>query len=381
MRAAPQTCSFLAALLLASPALSAPDRFVRYDVGRNGSVQIVTELILTSAGGSTLRHELAPASEPAAVRALDRASGKAFPTRMDGRTLVVNLGPTAKDAEQRIAIEERVPGGAFVEARGESLVFRGSVSPGRNLIVLPPMYTATRVSVPAQIASEDDRIKVGIVVATGDPLAIVLEMQPSAVGSVPLAAPNFRAQDDRALVYWLSDPVAHRIDLAIDMCVARTGQAHAYSVLRKEDNITNARTIDLDRGIELPTRILAGSEAAALGDDLAFPPDASVFVADLGYKVQAGSSARVRLFQTATDPAGYRLLPTGEIRFDRFVARLHTRAVLPDGWVLTSVDQPAVIGRDERGRVTLDFLQAGADSPKLVVTARKATANAVGSGK
>jgi hypothetical protein len=79
------------------------------------------------------------------------------------------------------------------------------------------------------------------------------------------------------------------------------------------------------------------------------------------------------MYQTATDRRGYRLLPDGELQWDRFLARLRTRAVLPVGWVLTSLDQPAVVSRDEQGRVTLDFLQTGGDSPTLTLTARRAS--------
>ena len=162
-----------------------------------------------------------------------------------------------------------------------------------------------------------------------------------------------------------------RIRLALEMVLTKSGQAHVYSVLRKEDNISSPTTLDVDRGVKLPTRIVTGAEANAIGDaPSAFPTDASVLVADLGYAVPQGGSVRVRLYQEATDPDGYRLADDGELRWKRFLGRLRTRAVLPGGWSLTSVDQPALISRDDRGRVVLDFEQTGADSPSLFLTAR-----------
>jgi hypothetical protein len=367
-------------ILFAYPAFSASDAFVRYEVERDGNVRIVTEVIVKSPGASSYRHQLAPGSNAATATAVDRASGKPLTTRVQGGTLVVDFGRSLNEkAEQRVGVEEHVARGSLLQQRGPVLNFAAALSPGRSVIVLPAGYIASRVSIAAQVASGDNRVKIGIINATKQAMPVEVEMRPGGPGSVPLLAPNFRAEDDRAIVYWLADPKEHRIDLAIDMCVTQTGQTHAYSVLRKEDNITNAKTVDLDRGIELPTRILSGSDAAALGDNLTFPADASVFVADLGYRVPAGGSARVRLFQTATDPAGYRLLSTGEFQWDRFVARLHTRVVLPDGWVLTSVDQPAVISQDERGRVVLDFVETSGDSePTLLLTARKADAQSNG---
>jgi len=92
-------------------------------------------------------------------------------------------------------------------------------------------------------------------------------------------------------------------------------------------------------------------------------------VVSLSTPVQSRGARRLRLFQSATDDRGYRLLPDGQLRWDRFLARLRTRIALPPGWSVTSVDHPARIGRDDQGRQTLDFLHPSGDSPKLVLIA------------
>ena len=97
-------------------------------------------------------------------------------------------------------------------------------------------------------------------------------------------------------------------------------------------------------------------------------------VVSLPAPIRAGAASRVRLFQSATDEKGYRLLPDGQLRWDRFLARLETRIVLPAGWLITAVDQPVRLGRDDEGRQTLDFMHPSGDSPKLMLTARRASA-------
>ncbi|MBE3133590.1 MAG: hypothetical protein IMZ55_08955 [Acidobacteria bacterium] len=350
----------VAAIALACPMAAAQETLTRFDIPREGPLQIVTDVVVKSPGAQVHRHVLVPESDPAAAKAIDHASGKPLATRVEGSALIVSLGRTLNDkAEQRLGIEERVPRAGFLKPQGQGLAFSSWVRLGRAVIVLPPGFAVARSSVLGQVASEGECVKLGLVKATDGALPVQVEMRPGAAGSVPIAPGGFRAEDDRNIVYWLGDPESHRIDLALELRITQPGQAHAYSVLRKEDNITNPRTLDVDRGVDLPTKIVSGAEAAALAEST-FPAEAAVFVADLGDNMAAGGSARVRLYQTATDPVGYRLLPMGEIRWDRFVGRLRTRAVLPEGWALTSVDQPALVSVDERARVVIDFVQAGA---------------------
>ena len=75
-------------------------------------------------------------------------------------------------------------------------------------------------------------------------------------------------------------------------------------------------------------------------------------------------------YQTAINP-GYELLPDGEMRLLRFLARPRTRIVLPPGWALTSLDQPALPSRDSEDRLVLDFIHGGGDRPSLILTARR----------
>jgi hypothetical protein len=360
--------------LVTVPAAAEDDVAVRYEFGDRGDIRIVTDVIATQAAAHQWRHKLSPGSRTADARAIDRATGRPLAARVEGTELVIDLRrDLPAEAEQRIGVEEVAARGDYVTGQGQGakLVFHHEVK-GRVIIVLPPGYTVTRSSVPAQFEIQEGRLRAGIAaLAASVPVVIEAEVGPSA----PTAAlqGSFRAADERTIVYWLEDPTSQRIRLALEMVLTHPGQAHVYSVLRKEDNITNPITIDLDRGTRLSTRIVTGAQATALGDAPApFAADASVLVADLGYAVPSGGSARVRLLQEASDRAGYQLVKGGGLEWKRFLGRLRTRAVLPVGWFLTSVDQPAVISRDDQGRVVLDFTQTGGDSPSLFLTARKA---------
>lgn len=368
------------AAVAAWPCLAAAqDAAVRYDIPASGEIRVVSDVTIREAGGQAYRHRLAPGSRSAAARVVDRAAGATLKHRVEGGVVLVQFPEAlAARAERRLVVEERAERAKYVADRGDALEFRHTVPPGRIVVLLPPGYQVSEASAPAQVAIEDGRAKLGVINdSPGDlPLRVLARKSGTVTTSAPVAG-AFRAEDERSIVYWLDDPTTHRISLALELFLTHPGQSHAYSVLRDEDSITNPVSLDVDRGRELPTRIVKGREANALGDAPApFPDDANVLVADLGYKVPPGGNARVRLYQTATDADGYRLQPDGELRWDRFLARLRTRAVLPTGWVLTSVDQPAVISRDEQGRVVLDFVQTGGDSPKLTLTARRASSDA-----
>jgi hypothetical protein len=351
---------------------AADDLAVRYELGDRGDIRIVTDVVVAEPGVRQWRHTLAAGSRTSDVRAIDRATGRPLTSKVEGKVLVVDLGrPLPDQAEQRIGVEEVAARGDYIQEDGDGrLAFRSSVR-GRVVIVLPQGYTIGRCSAPAQYEVEGGRLRAGLA-AIDAPVAVELEAQRGPVLAAAALSGAFRAADDRTIVYWLEEPATQRIRLALEMLLTKPGQSHVYSVLRKDDNITDPITIDLDRGTRLPTRIVTGAEATAIGDSPApFRADAAVLVANLGYQVPSGGSVRVRLYQVAVDREGYQL-KDGELRWKRFLGRVRTRAVLPVGWSLTSVDQPAVISRDDQGRVVLDFTQTGADSPSLFLTARKA---------
>ncbi len=354
-----------------------PDTFrilalaTRYEIGAGAEIRIVSDRIVEGAGTSEHRFALSHGSDAGRAVALDRASGSTLSSAATGDGLRISLGTTLRArAERRLRIEEAADRAHYVRPHADGLIFEHAVPPGRITVVLPPGTVLGSSTRPVQTAVEDGRLKLGILNPGPEPLPVRLEFEPGDPGAVRLIDGDFRAEDEKNIVYWLEDPAEHRLRLALELLLDTPGQAHVFSVLIPTDEILDPVTLDVDRGVELPTRIVSAEEAAAIPHAPApLPADVKVLVADLGYPVPEGGSARVRLYQTAINP-GLELLEDGDLRLLRFLARPRTRIVLPPGWHLTSLDQPALPHRDAEGRLVLDFVHAGGDRPPLTLTAR-----------
>ena len=368
--------AFLATITLAPSALS-EDSFrslaaaTRYEIDAGPEIRIVSDRIVEGAGVEEFLFPLSAGSVASRAAAVDRASGAALAAAVLGDELLISLGRTLGErAERRLRIEERADRSRHVERRGDHWRFDQAAPPGRIGVLLPPDTILRGANVPVQVAVEGGRLQLGILNPGSEPLPIRLDFGPGDPGASRAIKGDFRADDERNIVYWLEDPAAHRLRLALELLIDTPGQAHVFSVLLPTDEILDPVTLDVDRGLELPTRIVSAEEAASIPfSPRPLPDDAKVLVADLGYAVSERGSARVRLYQTAINP-GFALLDNGDFRLVRFLARPRTRIVLPAGWDLTSLDQPALSHRDPRGRLVLDFTHFGADRPALVLTAR-----------
>jgi hypothetical protein len=129
--------------------------------------------------------------------------------------------------------------------------------------------------------------------------------------------------------------------------------------------------IDLDTGKPLKTSTVTGKEVNALGY---YPepvePDSIAVQGDLEHAVAEGQSTRVRVQETYTDPAGY-VVKNGELMWTRTLGRPLNYVTLPSGWMLTSVNIPAVITPDEQGRVKLRFTNTRNGDLAIVIKAKK----------
>ncbi len=370
----------LTALLMGAPlaAAAAPDDplrslalATRYEIGE-GEIRIVSDRIADGAGTTDYVFALSDRNIRNLVAVVDRASGEALSPTVTGDGVRIPLGRTLEErAERRLRIEEVAARHNYFRPSGTGWTFEHAAPAGRITVVLPPGTVLAGSSVPVQTAVEEGRLKLGILHPGPEPLPLRLEIESGDPGRDRTIEGDFRADDERNIVYWLEDPAEHRLSLALELLIDTPGQAHVFSVLLPTDEILDPVTLDVDRGVELPTRIVPAAEAAAIPHAPAPLPDgARVLVADLGYSVPEGGNARVRLYQTAIN-RGFELLEDGDFRLLRFLARPRTRIVLPPGWDLTSLDQPAFQHRDVEGRIVLDFVHAGGDRPSLTLTARR----------
>jgi hypothetical protein len=181
-----------------------------------------------------------------------------------------------------------------------------------------------------------------------------------------------RAEQDREISYWLLDPSTHQFRISHDFTVTRVGQKSVHSFVRKGSVVApDAKMTDLDAGKALKTSTVAGKDVNALGY---YPepvePDSVAVQGDLEHAVGEGQSTRVRVEETYTDPVGY-VVKDGELTWTRTLGRPLNYVTLPTGWMLTSVNTPAVITLGEEGRIKLRFTNTRNGDLAVVIKAKK----------
>jgi hypothetical protein len=165
-----------------------------------------------------------------------------------------------------------------------------------------------------------------------------------------------RADQDREIRYWLLDPSTHQFAISHDFTVDKVGQASVHSFVRGGSEVKpDSKITLLDTGEALRTHIVTGKQVNALGYYPQPQKDDTVVVqGDLPHPIEKGQSVRVRVEETYTDPVGYKI-DGKELVWIRTLGRPVNFVSLPDGWMLTSLNTPAVITLDPQGRVTLRF--------------------------
>jgi hypothetical protein len=181
-----------------------------------------------------------------------------------------------------------------------------------------------------------------------------------------------RAEQDLEIRYWLLDPATHQFRISHDFTVTRVGQKSVHSFVRKGSQVApDSKMFNLDTGEPLHTHLVTGKDVNAL---VYYPnptdPDSVVVQGDLPAAVAEGQSVRIRVEETYTDPVGY-TLKDGTLDWTRTLGRPLNFVTLPEGWMLTAVNTPAVITLDPQGRVTLRFTNIRPDQLNVSIRARK----------
>jgi hypothetical protein len=101
------------------------------------------------------------------------------------------------------------------------------------------------------------------------------------------------------------------------------------------------------------------------------PVDAAAQVVVIPFSaVKAGQSLRLRIAETYTAPASYRL-EGDELVLDRSLGRPRNAVVLPEGWYLTASSIPATVTQIADGRIRLDFWNGRPDSVDVLIKAKR----------
>jgi hypothetical protein len=181
-----------------------------------------------------------------------------------------------------------------------------------------------------------------------------------------------RAEQDREIRYWLMEPETHQFKISHDFTITRVGQASAHSFVRKGSTVNeDAKMYNLDTGEALPTKNVSGKSVNALGYYPTPTEDDSVVVqGDLKKPVGEGETVRIRCLESYTDAEGY-FVKGGELVWSRTLGRPLNFVTLPAGWMLTSLNSPAVVTLDAEGRVTLRFTNIRNDNLAVTIHAKK----------
>ncbi|HET7747189.1 MAG TPA: hypothetical protein VFM29_07795 [Vicinamibacteria bacterium] len=180
-----------------------------------------------------------------------------------------------------------------------------------------------------------------------------------------------RARQDREIVYELKDPSTHAFAIEHDFTETREGSDKYLNVVRQGSAVSDPRAWLLDTGEALRTETLRGEEIRRAGLDIGEPvrPDSEVVLVRYP-PVAKGSSTRLRIAETYTDPGRYRL-EGDELVWDRALGRPRNAVILPAGWRLTACSIPARVSLTPDGRIRLDLWNDRPDEIAVLIKARR----------
>jgi hypothetical protein len=387
------------------------DDYTRYELLAPGSARfrIFYEVTATTAGATQFFNPIRKGSVASDERVSDRYSGQ--PLQFDvvngdiaraggvrnadstSQYIRVRLArPVPADGEARILIDKTYYDPKSYYEENGALVFARPLGIKRNAVVLPLGYELISCNVPSQIIQEPDgRIAISFWNALPAEAPLLLRARrltasapkagtPSAASPRPsstmAAAPAFRlplderAHQNREIVYFLQQPETHAFDLYHDYTESRLGVDKYLNVVRTGSSVSRPSARILDTGEDLKWEVLTGDAIRSAKLDVPdVTPTTQVVVFHFA-PVRANGSVRLRMFETYTDSARYRL--DGDMLvWDRAFGRPANAVVLPAGWFLTNSAIPGAISETADGRVRLDFINPRPDEIDVFLTARR----------
>lgn len=370
------------------------DAYTRYELLAPGSAKfrIIYEVTATTPGATYYFNPIRKGSVATDEQVTDRATGKPLEFDVVG-SAVANAGGVrdrdtsqtyirvklaravpADGGEARVLIEKTYEDAASYFMRGDTLVFTRPLGIKRNAVVLPAGYELISCNFPSQVLQEPDgRIGISFWNATPAEAPLTLRARPATVASAPSSVANRlgeRAHQNREIVYFLQQPETHAFDLYHDYTESRPGTSTYLNEVRAGSTVSHPHARDLDTGEELKWEILKGDAIKAAKLDVANVTPQSEVVVFRFPAVKPGESIRLRMFETYTDTARYKLVGD-ELVWDRSFGRPANAVVLPAGWVLTNSSIPGTLSMTSDGRVRLDFINPRPDDIAVLITARR----------
>jgi len=395
----------IAAIALATTALTvqaqgAPrqtesDAYTRYELLAPGSAKfrIIYEVTASTAGATHYFNPIRKGSIATDESVVDRATGKPLTFGVVGCAVARAGGVRCTDSTQmyidvtlarpvpadggegRVLILKTYEDSLSYFKRGDTIVFTRPLGIKRNAVVLPRGYELVSSSFPSQVLQEPDG-SIGISFWNDTPSEAAVTLRAVPVKDVVVAKSSVaarivdRAHQNREIVYFLRQPETSAFDLYHDYTEMWPGTSTYLNVVRAGSTVANPRAINLDTGEQLSFDILKGEEITRAKLDVKDVTPQTEVVRFRFPSISPGTSLRLRMFETYTDTARYKLVGD-ELVWDRSFGRPANAVVLPAGWMLTNSSIPATVSTMPDGRVRLDFINPRPDELAVLITARR----------
>ena len=377
------------------PRQTESDAYTRYELLAPGSAKfrIIYEVTATTPGATYFFNPIRKGSVATDESVSDRATGKPLAFDVVGAAEARMGGVPGRDTTQmyiRVRLSHPVPpdGGearvlilkTYEDSlsyfrRGDTIVFTRPLGIKRNAVVLPKGYELVASSFPSQILQEaDGRVGISFWNDTPSEAAVTMRAVPVALGKVSPSSVASRlaerAHQNREIVYSLRQPESGAFDLYHDYTESRVGTSTYLNIVRAGSTVSNPRARNLDTGEELGFEALKGDAITRAQLDVKDVTPQTEVVLFKFPPVAAGTSVRLRMYETYTDTARYTVVGD-ELVWDRSFGRPTNAVILPAGWMLTNSSIPAAVSATPDGRVRLDFVNARPDEIAVLITARR----------
>jgi hypothetical protein len=389
------------------------DEYTRYELlaPETASFRIYFEVTATTAGAKFYYNPIRKGSTASDESVHDAMRGTALPFEVVSGTqartdplmpdadpatdyIKVTLArPVPEHGQGRVIIVKTYHDAASYYFDGKTIVFKRPLGVPRNKVVLPAGYEVVGLTVPSQILTEKDgRMAISFLHAGAGEAPLELRaVKDAQVGAAALPQPATqqrsweapfageteqerlaeRAHEDREIVYFLKQPGTHAFELYHDYTETRAGVNGYANVVRQGSVASHPSATLLDTGELLPAQEMSGAEMAAakINTGEAVDPAARVVVIPFA-ALPAGQTLRLRITETYTAPASYRL-EGDELVFDRSLGRPRNAVVLPSGWYCTFSAAPATVSQLPDGRVRLDYWDDRPEPVDVLLKARR----------
>jgi hypothetical protein len=396
-----------------APAQTETDEYTRYELlsPESASFAIHYEVTATTAGAKYFYNPIRKGSVASGESVIDVMTGQpqhfeivsgeeaVKDPLMKGEETAVDYikvqlaRPVPLEGQARLLILKTYKDAKSYFREGDTIVFNRSLGIPRNSVVLPAGYELVACNVPSQVLTESDgRIQISFMNGSGAEAPLIVKAKMGAltgVAAAPRAASNAkswespfegatekerleeRAHQDREIVYFLQQPETHAFRLYHDYTESRAGADKYFNVVRTGSKVSDPSAYVLDTGEKLATKIMTGAELALAKIDVGEPVDAVAQVVVIPFApVKNGENIRLRITETYTAPASYRM-EGDELVFDRSLGRPKNAVVLPEGWYLTASSIPATVTQMEDGRIRLDFWNGRPDDVDVLIKAKR----------